>query len=90
MFKIGLKNVQVVLGDSNLELDLPFGVQTHQVEKEGIVLTIGKKNWTLQIRILLIRSVQIRILLIRSVQIRILLIRSVQIRILFIRSVQIV
>ena len=44
MFKIGLKNVQVVLGDSNLELDLPFGVQTHQVEKEEIVLTIGKKT----------------------------------------------
>ena len=44
MFKAGLKNVEVVLGDSNLELDLPFGVQTHRVEKEGRKYLFKKKK----------------------------------------------
>ena len=32
MFEVGLSNVVVVLGDSNLKVDLPFGVQTLQAD----------------------------------------------------------
>ena len=33
LFKQGLKNFKVVLGDSNLKLELPYGVQEHNIEK---------------------------------------------------------
>ena len=32
MEEAGLSRVQVVLGDSNLNLDLPFGVESHEVQ----------------------------------------------------------
>ncbi len=33
MFETGIDNFEVVLGDSNLNIDLPFGVQHHQISQ---------------------------------------------------------
>ena len=33
LFKKGLSEFKVVLGDSNLKLELPYGVQEHNIEK---------------------------------------------------------
>ena len=33
MFETGIDNFHVVLGDSNLKIDLPFGVQTHEISQ---------------------------------------------------------
>ncbi len=33
MFETGIHNFEVVLGDSNLNIDLPFGVQTHEISE---------------------------------------------------------
>ena len=36
LFKEGLKNFKVVLGDSNLKLELPYGVQEHNIVKAAV------------------------------------------------------
>ena len=36
MFQRGLSEFQVVLGDSNLALELPQGVQTHTIAKAAV------------------------------------------------------
>ena len=33
LFKQGLSEYKVVLGDSNLKLELPYGVQEHSIDK---------------------------------------------------------
>ena len=36
LFEKGLRNFRVVLGDANLKVDLPFGVQTHEIESISV------------------------------------------------------
>ena len=33
MFETGVDNFELVLGDSNLNIDLPFGVQVHEISQ---------------------------------------------------------
>ena len=33
MFETGIDDFNVVVGDSNLKIDLPFGVQTHEISQ---------------------------------------------------------
>ena len=33
MFETGISNFHVVVGDSNLKIDLPFGVQQHEISQ---------------------------------------------------------
>ena len=33
MFETGVDNFELVLGDSNLNIDLPFGVQSHEISQ---------------------------------------------------------
>ena len=36
MFERGLRHFRVVLGDANLKIDLPFGVQTHGIASVAV------------------------------------------------------